>query len=100
MIGISLKPQAESDLVQIWQFTAELFGETQANDYLDYLANGIEQLSEYPLLGTNCDHIIPGYRRLVLGKHSVFYTSDANHITVVRVLHQDMDVRSHFHEER
>lgn len=100
MTGISLRPQAEDDLVQVWQFTAELFGETQANDYLDHLANGIAQLSEHPLFGANCEYILPGYRRLVLGKHSVFYTSNANHIIVVRVLHQDMDVRNHFHEER
>jgi toxin ParE1/3/4 len=38
------------------------------------------------------DEIAPGLRRALAGGHVVFFREDAAAVTVVRVLHQSMDV--------
>lgn len=91
MTQVVLTPEAENDLVQIWQFTAVMYGVDQADDYLSQLATGMRQLTEYPLLGSNYDHVLSGYRRLIIERHAIFYKTNSNEILVIRVLHQDMD---------
>lgn len=93
MTQVVLTPKAENDLVQIWQFTAATYGVNQADDYLSQLAAGMQQLSEYPLLGSNYDHVLSGYRRLIIERHAIFYKLNSSEILAIRVLHQDMDAQ-------
>ena len=91
MLKLSVTPKAESDLIGIWMYTCEEWGADQADTYLDRLAAGMEQLINYPSLGTDYTHVLPGYRRLQVEHHTVFYQVLEPEVRVVRVLHEDMD---------
>ena len=51
----------------------------------------MKQLINHPSLGANYAHVLPGYRRLQVERHAVFYQLLESEVLVVRVLHDDMD---------
>lgn len=91
MLNLKITPKAESDLIGIWVYTCEEWGVDQADKYLDQMATGMKQLVNHPSLGTNYAHVLPGYRRLQVEHHVVFYQVLEPEVVVVRVLHEDMD---------
>ena len=91
MLKLSITPKAESDLVGIWMYTCEEWDVDQADKYLDQLEKGMKQLINHPALGANYAHVLPGYRRLQVEHHAVFYQVLELEVLVVRVLHEDMD---------
>lgn len=91
MLGLSVTPKAESDLIGIWVYTCEEWGVDQADKYLDQLQTGMLQLIDHPSLGANYAHVLHAYRRLQVEHHAVFYQVLESEVLVVRVLHQDMD---------
>ncbi|MCK7546269.1 type II toxin-antitoxin system RelE/ParE family toxin [Marinobacter bryozoorum] len=91
MLKLNITPKAESDLIGIWMYTCEEWGVEQADTYLDQLETGMKQLVNHPSLGTNYAHVFPGYRRLQVAHHAVFYQLLESAVLVVRVLHEDMD---------
>ena len=91
MLKLSVTPKAESDLTGIWLYTCEEWGVDQADKYLDQLEAGMQQLLNHPSLGTNYTHVLPGYRRLQIEHHAVFYKVIEPEVLVIRVLHEDMD---------
>ena len=91
MLQLSITPKAESDLTGIWLYTCEEWGIDQADKYLDQLEVGMKQLLNHPLLGSNYAHVLPGYRRLQVEHHAVFYQVLEPEVLVVRVLHEDID---------
>lgn len=91
MLRLTVTPKAESDLTGIWIYTCEEWGFDQADRYLDQLEAGMNQLINHPSLGTNYTYVLPGYRKLQVGHHAVFYQVLEPDVLVVRVLHEDMD---------
>lgn len=91
MPKLSVTPKAASDLTGIWVYTCEEWGSDQADKYLDQLEAGMKQLLKHPSLGANYAHVLPGYRRLQIKHHAVFYQTLESELLVVRVLHEDMD---------
>ena len=91
MRRLRVTPQAESDLVGIWLYTCEEWDIAQADKYLDGLEAGMKQLLVHPSLGADYAHVLPGYRRLQIEHHAVFYKVDDPDVLVVRVLHEEMD---------
>lgn len=87
MLRIIKRPLARQDLIDIWRYTEETWGERQADIYLDELDAGIRQLLNNPKLGRDRSDVRPGYRSLSIKQHTVFYTLDEDLIRVVRVLH-------------
>jgi toxin ParE1/3/4 len=57
---------------------------------MERLESCCQALAENPGLGRPCDHIRPGLRRFMQGKHVVFYRQKPGGILVSRVLHQRM----------
>ncbi len=82
---------AEADLIEIWIYSYEQWGEAQAERYLDELENGINQLAAHPELGRRCDHIRQGYRAIQINRHIVYFKVTPSAIQVIRVLHARMD---------
>lgn len=91
MLQLRITPKAESDLIGIWIYTCEEWGADQADNYLDKLEASMKQLLNHPSLGTNYAHVFPGYRRLQVEHHAVFYQVLELEVLVIRVLHEDMD---------
>ena len=91
MLRLRVTPKAESDLIGIWVYTCDEWGMDQADKYLDELEEGMKQLIHHPSLGADHTHVVPGYRRLQVEHHAVFYKLVESELLVVRVLHQSMD---------
>ena len=78
--------KAETDLVYIADYTIQHFGIEQARLYRDGLFKAFEIISDFPLIGTNQNHIMKNIRRHVHELHSVYYRVEGNEILIYRVL--------------
>ena len=95
MRDIHLFQAAKTDLVDIWAETYRQWGEAQADRYLDDVERALQGLIANPQLGSDCSDLLQGARKLITGRHLVFYEVDPDKISVIRVLHQSMDVPRH-----
>lgn len=95
MRALVISERAERDLRQIWRWSADQFGEAQADRYLDALGNGLRSCGAHPERGKNRDAVRPGYRSSLVRKHVVFYVVSGDEVRVQRVLHASMDHPRH-----
>jgi toxin ParE1/3/4 len=95
MRKIHVHALAESDLVDIWRYSFEEWGEVQADKYLDQLDSGIRKLADNPELGMRRDYVRDGYRVLFIGSHAAYYTVTPDTVHIIRILHGRMDPDRH-----
>jgi len=93
--SIHKSTRAEQDLIGIWRYTAEHWGDAQADRYLDDLDHAINALAENPELGISRDAVRTGYRAIFIKNHVAYYTVRPDNIYIVRVLHEKMDPDRH-----
>lgn len=86
---------AQTDLINIWVYSFETWGDVQADHYLDALALGIDSLAEAPERGVRRDTLREGYWSKRIEHHIIFYTFTDEEIRIRRVLHEVMDVGRH-----
>lgn len=84
-------PAAEQDLQGIWQYTEENWGRKQADAYIDQVVEGCALVAGNPALAPSCSHIRPGYLRILIGRHHVYFRETSYGIAVIRILHFRMD---------
>ena len=91
-----LSPAAPADLGDIWDYTCERWGESQAENYVRDIQRAIDRVAHNPLIGRSLDEVREGYRRHAVGSHTLYYRiSRPDLIDVVRILHKRMDVDQH-----
>ncbi len=96
MVGFTLTSKAKSDLKEIARYTQERWGREQRDLYLRMLDSCIRQLAARPDQGSDCSEIRAGYRKLIAGRHLIFYRQpDTDAIEIVRILHGRMDIDTH-----
>lgn len=83
---------AEQDLIDIWLYTWETWGEKQADTYLSGLEAVLNLLAEQPKLGRERKEFIPIVRSHRHAEHLIIYQALDNGINLVRVLHKSMDI--------
>ncbi len=96
MAEFRLTPAAVNDLEAIWIYSSNEWGQNQANTYIDELVRALTDLAENPGLAPACNHIRSGYRRLLVGRHHVYFKPCHHGIDVIRILHHRMDAPRHF----
>ena len=87
-----IRSLAQSDLESIWLYTLEQWGVEQANFYLKSIINRFDWLVDNPLLGKQRDDIKEGYYCFPEGMHVIFYKINDDHIDIIGVPHQSMDI--------
>ena len=85
----------DQDLVEIWLYTYKEWGEKQADKYLDDLDTAIKLLAEQPLISRIRTELDPPVRIHHHGHHLIVYLALDDGISIIRVLHESMDVDSH-----
>jgi toxin ParE1/3/4 len=96
MREIVQRPLARADLEGIWTWTYEHRGKEQANRYLQNLGAQIKKLAADPTDGRSMASIQrPEHYAHHVGRHVVIYTFTEDTLTVVRVLHDQMDAARH-----
>lgn len=96
MADYRLAPRARQDLQAIWLYSRDLWGHDQADRYLGKIASAFGELAHAPELAPLCDHIRPGYRRRLIGRHMIYFRQAVDSIVIVRVLHARMDAVRRF----
>ena len=89
---ILFSPAATADLHDIWNYTVAKWGENKAELYLKELSLDCNKLCEGLIQGITIDYVRLGYRKVLAGKHAIYFTRQENEIVIVRILHQRMDV--------
>ncbi len=88
-----LTQAAEQDLIDIWRYTNETWGEKQADRYLDRLETSCETLKNEKVLWKSFDDIQPGLKSLRCEHHYLFFLSTKDKKPViVAVLHERMNL--------
>lgn len=88
---------AKQDLIDIWIYTLGEWGESQADQYLDDLENNFILLAQQPLICRERSEISPPVRIHHHAHHLIVYTIADDGINIVRVLHENMDVKANLH---
>ncbi|MDR3566478.1 MAG: type II toxin-antitoxin system RelE/ParE family toxin [Syntrophobacteraceae bacterium] len=93
MARILKRPQAQTDLDEIWLYIAQENPE-KADAFLDEIEKRCRALAQSPFIGTSPDEIMAGLRSLAVASYLIFYLPIEGGIDVVRVLHgmRDIDV--------
>ena len=76
----------------IWQYTVKKWGENQAELYINELSSACNKLSDGLSQEISVDYIRSGYHKILAGRHAIYFTRLETEITIVRILHQRMDV--------
>lgn len=92
-IDIQKQIAAEQDLIDIWLYTFGKWGESQADRYLDELNWGMQTIAENPKIGIDYSFFREGYRCFNVNHHLIFYRITEDHIEIIRILHENMDIK-------
>jgi toxin ParE1/3/4 len=88
--GFRFSPLAERDLADIADYSTDIWGEAQADRYLDELSKCFARIAANHALGRRCDSLHRGFRRIESGKHVIFYEPQKQGVYISRILHQSM----------
>ncbi len=92
MLKVVLRPQVETDLLRITQYTKAKWGEAQAKRYLEDLRRQIDFAADFPGVGSETVGLPREYRKIRSGAHRVIYRCTETTLVVVRVIHEREDV--------
>lgn len=92
MKALEYAADATADIEAIWDYTYDRWGLEKAVTYDAALEVRIRGLLTGHTASRAADDVAPGLRRAVAEGHVVFFREDETRVTVVRVLHQRMDV--------
>ena len=93
---VTFSPKAQQDISDIWDYTATQWGLKKAEQYIYDLEEKCRFIASMPLQGRSVPHIRKGYYSFHYEKHVIFYNIiDTASVTIVRILHQSMDISSH-----
>lgn len=99
MKQLELSAKAAADIDDILDYTYARFGAAQAESHYDSLRRCFQMLRENPAIGRLRTAVQPPLRSHHHRKHIVFYDILEDHILIVRVLHERMDIERHLREE-
>jgi toxin ParE1/3/4 len=87
-----LAREADNDLINIYWFTHERWGETQADVYIKGLFEIFSTIGRHPDMGRARPDLSAKVRSFVHKRHVIYYVKMADGIGISRVLHASMDV--------
>jgi toxin ParE1/3/4 len=95
MSRMLFSPAARADIEQIWDHTAEKWGEHQAEKCIRNIDTTCRDIAAGRIHGISAENIRTGYRKIGVGSHLIFFRQNEGSFEVIRILHQRMDVTTH-----
>lgn len=86
-----LTASAEKDLIGIWNYTYDTWGEAQADSYLSKLEVGLVNLTKSPRTHKSPLPSYPGVRSVHCEHHYIFFLNTEKPI-ILAILHEKMDL--------
>src|SRR5687768_13375086 len=93
--SVSLTLDARIDFSDILLYSEQQWGKRQRNAYRAVLLRGFGVLRDHPLIGVVRDDLGPGLRTHHVGSHILYYTSEDEAVTILRILHERSDAARH-----
>jgi len=90
-----LTPDAQSDLIEIRQYTLQQWGTAQSQKYLSELRKTICLLAETPSLGKSRPEVGLNVLSFPYASHLIYYVVHEQQLVVFAVLHKRMVPLSH-----
>lgn len=87
-----LTPLAEGDLAEIWRYSAETWGEAQADRYVGELFDRFSLVADHPEMGRKRPAILPGACSMQAGRHVIFYEMVDGRVVILRVVHERRNI--------
>lgn len=98
MARITRRPLAAADVLEIWDYIAEVSIE-QADRWVDRLDEKLGLIARQPLMGRARDELAVDIRSFPFGRYVIFHVPIEDGIDVVRVLHGARDIDPIFADE-
>lgn len=98
-IVVLWSPEAESDLVEIWEYGAAATSPEDADRHLRQIHAACLRLADWPQSGRSRGEIAPDLRSLAAPPHVVFYRVTKSAVEIVRVLRGRRDLDALFAED-
>ena len=95
-LPVDWSPEAEQDLLAIWDYLAREASPDVADEQLRSLDRACEALAQWPHSGRARDELFRGVRSIAVEAYVIFYRVEDSAIEIVRVLHQRLDVDAIF----
>ncbi len=88
-------PVSQSDVADIWNYTAETWGPDQAEAYVRRVKRATQAIATDYQLGRAGEENRSGDWKYLVGSHVLFYRIDLDSIDVIRILHSLGDFELH-----
>ena len=94
-----LTNKAVEDLAKIWDYTCEVWSESQADKYYGILIDTCQEIAQSANIGKKYGEIAKGILGFRVGKHIIFYhETKPKVVEVLRILHEKMDLKDRIEE--
>jgi toxin ParE1/3/4 len=91
MAQLLKRPQAETDLEEIWWYIAQN-NPKNADNFLDFILKQCLFLAQSPYSGKKRDELLQGLRSFPVRNYVIFYFPLENGVEIVRVMHGSRDI--------
>jgi toxin ParE1/3/4 len=99
MANYILTNKAVEDLSNIWNYSFEVWSESQADKYYYMLLDSCQELADEKVFGKKYEDISDNILGFRVGQHIIFYRKlKGNRIEIARILHNRMDLRNRVQE--
>jgi toxin ParE1/3/4 len=86
---------ARADLRAIKSYTKKEWGASRGGQYITAINDRFKSLRKRPEIAPIRKDIPGNLRGVAIGRHLIFYRYEDEVVLIVRILHQQMDVRIH-----
>ena len=93
MPRLLIKPEAESDLDEIWWHIAQ-DSPHNADRFLERIQERCLALADFPQMGTSRDELKAGLRGHPVGNYLIFYFPLEDGVDIIRVIHGSRDIEN------
>src|ERR1700693_4832937 len=93
---VDWSPEAEHDLLAVWNYLAREASPDVADEQLRSLDRACEALAQWPHSGRARDELFRGVRSIAVEAYVVFYRVEDSAIEIIRGLHERRDVDAIF----
>ena len=99
MANYILTNKAVEDLSNIWNYSFEVWSESQADKYYYMLLDSCQELADEKVFGKKYEDISDNILGFRVGQHIIFYRKlKGNKIEIARILHNRMNLRNRVQE--
>lgn len=82
---------AQRDFVGAAAWSQAQWGAKLTRRYLDEIERQISRIVENPMEGSDAELPRTGLRKIIAGRHIIFYTADEREVQIVRIMGQSQD---------